>query len=283
MKNILITGATGSVGSELVKILAKENNFSIKIAARNIEKASYQQGEVVKFDFNDVNTYPNVLESVHSVFLLPPVLPTMANTVGQFLEYISSKSKVNEIVYLSGLNFNSNGNGFDKLHGDTVEVLKRTNIPFTIIEPVEFMKNYINHILNPEQNPAISFAQGDAKKSLIAHRDIAEVAAKTLNEGLHTNEVIRISGYDYDNYELAQIITRLTGHKVSYQDISLEDLKNKLLNYSLPNWLVECLVELNRDIADGKNIVSNKRTIDILGRLPRTFDEFVIEELAKEK
>lgn len=279
MKNILITGATGTIGSELVNLLSKEPTINLKIAVRNLNKATFDLSKSVAFDFEKHETFTNALDNVESVFVLPPVTPTMAETVGKFLQSIKS-SKVKSIVYLSGLNASVNGKGFDKLHGDTVEILKQTEIPYTIIEPVEFMKNYLPFIENPSQNSIMQFAQANTKKSLIAHQDIAEIVAKSLVNGQHNGQRLQISGYDYNNYELADILTKMTNRKISYQPISFDQYNETYSGYGLPKWLVDCLIELNKDIIEGKNLISNQKAVEFLGRQPLTFEKFVEIELA---
>jgi NAD(P)H dehydrogenase (quinone) len=280
MQRILITGATGSVGGALAKLLAQEAGVQLKVAVRDPQKLQLAKVETVAFDFEKPATYANALANIDTVFVLPPVTPAMPRTVGQFLKAIQEGEHRPAVVYLAGLHASPTGSGFAKLHGDTIQVLKQTKILHTILEPVEFMKNYLPHVLQPEQNPVIALPQGQSKKSLIAHQDIAAIAAKVIVNGMHTGARLHLAGYDYDNIEIAAVISMLTNRDVVYHPQSLAEYCHILLEYDLPSWLVDCLTELNQDIVAGKNLVANRIATQLLGRPPLTLETFAKQALA---
>jgi NAD(P)H dehydrogenase (quinone) len=275
MKNVLITGATGSVGGALAKLLAQEATISLRLAARDPQKIQLPNAEAVKFDFERPETYAQSLENANTVFVLPPVGPTMPQTVGQFLEAARAGGHVQAVVYLAGLNASTTGRGFAKLHGDTIAVLQQTGMPYTILEPVEFMKNYLPHMVAPEQYPVIALPQGQASKSLIAHQDIAAIAAKVVVDGQHTGARLPLAGHDYNNAQIADLIKTLTRQPVAYQPVSLDEYHQQLTAGGLPDWLVNCLTELNLEIVAGKNLVANSVATSLLGRSPMRMEAFV--------
>lgn len=77
MKKLLITGATGNVGFEVIKAFQKiEHNFDIFAGIRDLEKNSEKLSEfyliLEKFDFTDVFLFESALKNCQVLFLLRP-------------------------------------------------------------------------------------------------------------------------------------------------------------------------------------------------------------------
>ncbi|PKP36404.1 MAG: NmrA-like family protein, partial [Bacteroidetes bacterium HGW-Bacteroidetes-15] len=107
MKRILITGATGNVGIEVIKYLFKEQSSNQIVAGvRDIDKArllfgNYPSLEYTQFDFENNNTYTRALSNIDTIFLLRP--PHISDVEKFFKPLISKikESEVKEIVFLS--------------------------------------------------------------------------------------------------------------------------------------------------------------------------------------
>lgn len=276
-QTVLITGATGSVGSELLRILSQNPAVQVKAAVRNIEKAAHLQspnGELTHFDFEDKISIAKALQGVDSVFILPPAQPDLSKLVGNLIAEVK-KAQVKKMVHLIGFNTSHEDKGFGKWHADALDLVLHSGIPFVILEPVEFMKNYLPYIQNQAPNVTFSFAQADAKKSLVAPADIAQIAANVLLTDTYNGQRIQVSGYNYDNFKLATIISNQTGKVVTYQPVDFDAFKTMLLGYTIPEVFADALVVLNKDIVAGKILASNRLTREILGRAPVKFGDFV--------
>jgi len=107
MKNILITGATGNVGFEVIRFLEK-NKTSNKIIAgvRNIESAKklfkeFTEIDFINFDFEQPETFDNALKNIDTIFLLrPPHISDVEKFFRPLIQKIK-QHKVKEIVFLS--------------------------------------------------------------------------------------------------------------------------------------------------------------------------------------
>ena len=102
-----------------------------------------------------------------------------------------------------------------------------------------------------------------------------EIAAKVLTEEGHAGNTYNLAGYDYDNLEIASTFTEVLGRQVNYNDIDPEDYRKMLQENKMPNWKIEILLKLNAAWKAGSRLKSNEETKLLLGRNPRTFEEFL--------
>jgi uncharacterized protein YbjT (DUF2867 family) len=107
--------------------------------------------------------------------------------------------------------------------------------------------------------------------------DIEEIAAKILTEEGHAGNTYNLAGYDYDNLEIASTFTEVLGKQVNYIDIDPEDYTKMLQENQMPNWKIEILLKLNAAWKSGSRLKSNEETKALLGREPRTFEKFLME------
>ncbi|HRZ96987.1 MAG TPA: NAD(P)H-binding protein, partial [Paludibacter sp.] len=107
MKQILITGATGNVGFEVIRFLDKIDTPNKIIAGvRNIESAKkvlneFTNIDYVNFDFERPETFDNALQNIDTVFLLRP--PHISDVKKYFRPLVQKikEHKVKEVVFLS--------------------------------------------------------------------------------------------------------------------------------------------------------------------------------------
>lgn len=100
---ILVTGATGTVGSEVVKQLVSSSSSghdSIRAAAHSQDKADkfkqYKAVEIVNIDYNKQETITDALNHVDKLFLLTPLMPNMVDISSNLVK----ESKKNDIKHM---------------------------------------------------------------------------------------------------------------------------------------------------------------------------------------
>ena len=140
--NVLITGATGKVGYQLLQKLKNSNEVNIYAAGRNIEKmqAVIDDEEIryVRHDFKDKSTYESSLENIDVVFLIrPPAISKVKKYIKPFLEKIKEK-EIKKVIFLSL-------QGADKNiivpHHRVEKYIENLEIPYTFLRPSFFMQN----------------------------------------------------------------------------------------------------------------------------------------------
>src|SRR5919106_4016535 len=170
LETILVTGATGSVGSEVVNQLSKlDAPVRIKAAVHSIQntkKALRDNNEIetVPIDYNKPETLREALREVDKLFLLSRDSPTMVELTSNVITE-ARNTGVKHIVRLSakGADLKAESPSL-RMHRQVEEIVEESGIPYTILRPNEFMQNFINlHSSSIKSNGAFYIAVGTAK------------------------------------------------------------------------------------------------------------------------
>ncbi len=280
MKNILITGATGNIGSRLIEHL-RGKDFNVNAGVRNIEKSKSFKGNnigLAEFDYDRPETFANAFSGIDKLFIVPPMDPDFTP---RFRAAIDSAKKAG-VKYIAKLSVNgadkSSENTFQKLHGEVEEIVKNSGIPFVTINPAEFYQNYLNFYSASIKNEGkIYLPQGNAVKSMIDADDVAAAFVAVLTEDGHEGKVYNATSYDYTNHELAAIFTKELGKPVEYIDIPEEEAKNAMESYSMPEWFIKAMMQLHYAWKQGWMVAPHDDLLSLIKKTPKTFNEFVIE------
>ena len=275
---ILITGATGTVGREVVGELQRMGATGVRALVRDPARASFirEAGfETVEGDFDRPETLGAALEGITSALLLTPPSPHTYAHQSAFIE-AAKRANVRRVVKLSAVGADAEApEGFGKWHGQSEELLKSSGLGWTILRPNFFMQNLLGQAQQIAAQGVIYQAGGDARASLIDARDIAAVAARTLTDEGHEGETYVLTGPEALSYtDVAAKISEATGRSVSYVALTPEQFREGALAQGLPGWLVSALERLNELFAagDAEEVTDDVRRVG--GREPKTFDEF---------
>ncbi len=193
MKNVLITGATGNVGLEIIKSLENiPHNLSVYAGVRDIEKdgeiLAEFEAEPIHFNFMDASTY-KALSNCDILFLLRP--PQISDTEKYFKPLIES-AKVQGVIHIVFLSVQGVEKSSIIPHHKIEKMIVESGINYTFLRPAYFMQNFITTLHPDIIKRQIFLPAGKAKFTLIDVRDIGRVAAKIMSEiGSHIN-----SAYD---------------------------------------------------------------------------------------
>lgn len=226
MKRILVTGATGNIGLEVVHYLSEINSdFEILVAVRNIEEAKkmfkkYPNIHYRNFDFENENTFSKAFEQVDILFLLRP--PHISNVEEVFRPLLNSAKiiGINRIIFLSV-------QGADKSkvipHNKIERLIQELEFIFIFVRPSYFMQNLTTTLL-PEilKNRSITLPSGKAKFNWIDVKDIGEAITQlVLNFDKYENEALEITGTENKNFgEVVDLMTDIIGKRIKFNSIN---------------------------------------------------------------
>jgi uncharacterized protein YbjT (DUF2867 family) len=290
-KTILVTGATGTVGSEVVKHLAASSPFSdynIKAAVHSKNKSDQLRQfensgvEIVEMDYAKQETIAHALNNVDKVFLQTLPVPNVVNISSNLINE-AKKNGVKYIVKLSAMGAGSEPRStILRLHGEEEKIIENSGIPYTFLRPPAFMQNFVTqfgHTIKTQN--ALYVPAGHAKMSFIDSRDIAAITVGILaknNPGSsrqHENKVYDITGPEALSYgQVAEILSNEVGRKISYVDITEEDARKGMKQIGMGNWFIDIMVELFRIIRAGYGSETTTVVEDITGRKPIPFAQF---------
>lgn len=277
---ILVTGASGNIGSTLIQALRQSARAADVVAAVHAGGRSVDGVASRTVDFADVRSLQNAMDGVGTLFLLLPLAETMVSWTRNAVD-AAKKAGVKHIVRLSGVGAEPNSPYLIlRSHGEADDYVKASGIAYTILQPVSFMQNFINYNSQSiKQDGAFYQAQADAKVSFIDVRDIADVAAAVLqNPATHSGKTYTLTGPQaLSNDEVAVRIADATGTPVNYISVPPEAAIQAMQNMGMPQWNVDALASLNELIRKGHSSQVTGDVAAVLGRSARSFDAYAAE------
>jgi uncharacterized protein YbjT (DUF2867 family) len=281
-ETILVTGATGTLGSEVVKQLSRVTpavNIKAGVhSAQNVKKNS-DRVEAVLIDYNKPETLKEALNQVDKLFLLTPDVPN-AHELASNMVIEAKKAGIRHIVKQSVMGADLEADvGTMRLHRQAEKIIEQSGIPFTFLRPNEFMQNFVNfHSPSIKNNNVFYLPLEDAKVSLVDVRDIASVAVKSLTEDRsdkHNNKTYLITGPEALSYhQAAEILSNATGKKISYVNISEEEARGAMKEMGMSDWLINTISELYDYFRKGNASQVSSAVEEVTGKKPISFSQF---------
>lgn len=288
-ETILVTGATGTVGSEVVKQLLSakgkigHEDLIVKAAARSANDNMFSNVgvQVVQFDYNNPDTLSAALKGVNKLFLLTPFQSNMVDLTSNLVNE-AKNAGVKYIVKQSVLGADAEpGITPSRLHRQAEKIIEESGIPFTFLRPNFFMQNFItfySHFIKTQG--AFYVPSGDAKASFVDVRDIAAVAVHTLSgikngESKHIRKAYDITGGEALSYgQAADILSREIGKKVNYVNVSDEDAHKGMKDMGADEWTINSMIELFGITRAGYLSEISPAVEEVTGHKPITFNQF---------
>ena len=284
-ETILITGASGTVGSEVVKQLSRNGQaVNIKAAIHSVQNANkvsqYDRVQIVQIDYKKPESLVAAFKDADKLFLLthpsPMTVEHESNLVAE-----ARKSGIRYIVKQSimGADLEADVEAM-RLHRQSEKIIEESGIPYTFLRPNEFMQGFIN-FQGPtiKSNNTFYLPAQDAKVSIVDVRDIAAVAVQALVDGdKHYNKTYLITGPEALSYhQAAEILSNATGKKIDYVNISDEEARGAMKKTGLDDWLINTILELNRYFRKGYASQVSSSVEEVTRRKPTTFTQFATD------
>jgi uncharacterized protein YbjT (DUF2867 family) len=256
MKNkILVTGATGNIGSYLVPALLSEG-ADVRVLVRNMDEAKNYKAngaEVVTGDLDKQDTLQSAVSGVDKIYLLTWNGPTSIRQAENIIRAAVNAGNPH-IVRSSG-----HGSEKSRIIRDLLayeELIKSSGLTYTFLRPTFFMQNIFMAAQTISAQGTIYMPFKDGKVATIDVRDIAEAAAKVLTTMGHEGKTYILTGPQAVSfYEVAAAFSEVLDKEVKYVDVPLEAGKQAMLGLGMPEWIVDGYVEL---IAEFANNWANK-------------------------
>ncbi len=272
---ILITGTTGTVGSELYRNLSA-GEVSFVGGVRDIAKASEKlksEKNLVRFDFTDPSSFEGATEGVDRVFLIgPPMVMELDQLFKPFLQFLKEKG-INKIVYMGAM-------GLDKvpsmpIHTNAIQLLSDMGFTYSVIRPTFFAQNFKNYEGDNIERFGIVYASGgDGKVSFIDARDIASSAAAVLTSDEKWGISVDITGSALYSYsDAADLLSNILGKKISSPNPTPEEYKNTLIQAGAPAFVGDYMNEVYGMIRAGYTNVVTNGVKELTGKDPIPFEE----------
>lgn len=283
MARILITGATGNVGKEVLQFL-NTTDHQIIVGVRNVQRAKIETVDknsisLTHFDFENEKTFKPAFEDVDRLFLLRP--PHISE-IKKYFDPLLSRAKesgIKQIVFLSV-------QGAEKSniipHNKIERLIKDYGFEYIFIRPGYFMQNLTTTLLHEiRAHRQITLPAGNAKFNWVDVKNIAEVTAIALSDfEKYSNKSIEITGSEQLNFEeVADIMSEVIREKITYRSVNplkfffLKKKEGMNTGFIIVIAILHFLPRIQKQPSLSKSYT------DMTGKIPTTLKEFIEREI----
>jgi uncharacterized protein YbjT (DUF2867 family) len=279
-ESILIVGATGSVGAELVKQFAASGKL-VKALVRNESKAASIKhlAEPVFGDLMAPATLESAFKNVERVFVLAPPVGEAEETMERNAFNAAVEARVKRILYLSSYAATF-GDGYRYIvHAANEKVLASLNIDWTVLRPTRFMP-YTPFVWNSIFQRGLLLEQaGDGAMITIDPPDIAAIGILALTTDGHEGQKYELTSKDwFSTRQLGETLSKVLNKKLAVLDGSTKELRAALVENGAPGEYAPIMSHHFQTVADGRWKVTD--TVNqLLGRKPRSYAEWLERNL----
>ena len=268
MSLTLVVGASGTVGSELSRLLLAQGDTVRKATSR--APAAPDQ---VQLDLVSQTGLKAAFDGVDRAFFLAP--PGHANQEALLAPLIDEAQArgLRKVVLMTAMGANADENTPMR---KAERRLEASGLAYNIIRPNWFMQNFNTFWLHGIQTAGQIFLPvGSAKGSFIDARDIASVAARLLTTDELNNRDFDLTGpRALDHAEVAAILSQATGKAIGFTDITPEAMLQGLLGAGLPRDYAEFLVLILGFFKAGYAERTTDAVQQITGQAPRSIEQY---------
>lgn len=286
--NILISGASGNIGFEIIRGL-KEIKSQHKIIAGvyNIERAKkildeFKEIEFRYLNFSDVTTFEKTLVGIDIVFLLRP--PQLADIHKYFAPFTQKMKEmgISKVVFLSVLGVE---NQSFIPHYKLEKLINDNGFDFAFLRPGYFMQNLTTTLIQEiKTDNKIFIPSGKLKFNWVDARDIGLVGAHILNDfEKFKNKPYELTGSEFVGFdEVSKYMSVIIGKPFNYESPNLIKFFNQKRKQGISKSMIFVMIMLHYLPRFGRNVPCLTDTIkEITGKEPGKIKEFLIRERSK--
>jgi uncharacterized protein YbjT (DUF2867 family) len=283
---ILITGATGLVGSLLTrKLLARGE--SVRAIVRDAERAAdlARLGvDLREGDLTRPESYAAALVGVDTAFLLMPVVPQQTEAESGFID-AAKAAGVSLLVKHSAVGADPNQVGIGGAHGEVERHLAQSGLPHIVVRPTQFMQNLLKWSPPIAQVGALVMPLVDerVRVNLVDVEDVADVEAVALTGGAALGRVYIVAGPELLTYEeVAERLSRGVGARIAFERVSPDELRSIVRRVGARLAAAEAEIAYLSTLRTGQTAltVSSDDVQRVAGHPPRSVEEFARDHAA---
>jgi uncharacterized protein YbjT (DUF2867 family) len=268
---ILVTGATGTVGRQLVAQLS-ERGAPVRAVTRDPASAGLPAGvEVVRGNLADPASLEPHLAGADSVFLVWPFTsPERAASLGSRVVEVLARH-VSHIVYLSA---QAAAGQPDSFWGRLERLIEESGAAWTFLRPTGFAANTLMWADQIRDQGVVRWPYGAAARSLMHECDLAAVAVRALTEDRHAGQRYLLTGPEVlTQAEQVRVIGEVTGRAVRWEELAPQEARAQLLTaWGDPGFVDSALATWARLAAEPEPVTG---TVEQITGVPaRTFRQW---------
>ncbi|MFG2133938.1 NAD(P)H-binding protein [Streptomyces sp. NPDC048751] len=271
---ILVTGATGTIGSDVVRQLAARGE-KVRALTRDPARAQVPPGvEVVRGDYLDPGSLEGAMSGVTAAFLVGVPGPNTRHD--EDLVAAAGAAGVGRLVKLSAIATGDPGVGpTGTWHLAGERALRESGAEWTVLRPSSFASNTLSWARPIAAGEPVPNMTGDGPQGVIDPRDVSEVAVRALVEDRHSGRTYTLTGPETISVPgQAAVLSAVLGRPVTTNDLSPRETREFLSTWGLDEAQAEGVLAGTAFVREGGNAVVTEDVREVLGRPARTYREW---------
>lgn len=277
---ILVTGATGNVGSHIVRGLS-DRGAPVRAFVRDLDAARRKLGDgldLVSGDFSNPSSIRRAVDGVEQVLLSVPNSPRQVEHEVNVID-VAAAAGVRRIVKLSTIGAEIGSRlAFWDWHARGEQHLRASEVPAVILRSNLYMSNLLGSADQVRRDGRLYAPADRARVGMIDPLDTAAVAAAILTGRGHDGQTYVLTGPEAITFEdVASWLSAATGRQVEFVNVPDEAARAGLVAAGMPDWFAENLVIVFEMLRKGAAERLTDTVERLIGRQPRSFAEFARE------
>jgi uncharacterized protein YbjT (DUF2867 family) len=279
---ILVTGATGKVGSEAVRLLSAQHHPAralVRDPSRVAHRADLaDEVEIVTGHFDHPDTLDAAMAGVDTVILVSPAVPA------QEIAVIDSAVR-NGVTHLVKITSKASADSpVDRRRGQArIEAhLAATGLPHTLLRANAYLQNLLALAPAVKQTQGFTMSAGDGQVGMIDARDVAAVATRiAVTPAAHAGRTYRLTGPALITYaDIAKELSMALGHDIEYRRIGPDEHRAAMIRAGVPEAVATSNAQAFGLIAEGDAAWLTGEVATLTGTAPRSLEAFIAEHAA---
>jgi len=253
---LLVTGATGKLGTKVVEALLKTVPASeLAVSVRNPEKAEGLRArgvEVRQGDFDHPETLATAFAGIDRLLIISADGDNETRIRQHTNAVVAAKqAQVQFIAYTSLGNASKSSLFLASVHRATEEAILKTGIPFSFLRNNWYLENEIGSIQGVLSGAPWVTSAGTGKVGWALQQDYAEAAAAVLSGIGHQNTIYELSGKPMTQEELVSTLGTILDKEIPVQQVDAATYTHIMKGAGVPDFVIPILVDIQKGIRDG--------------------------------
>jgi NAD(P)H dehydrogenase (quinone) len=285
MKKILITGATGKLGTSVVnELISKKGSDNVSVLVRDPSKAGNlkERGlQLVQGNYNNYDSLVKAFKGIDKLFFISGSDVLNRSTQHENIVNAAKEAKVGHIIYTSFQRKTDDETSpiafVASAHILAEKLIRASGLRYTILKHALYADVVPMFIGDQVLNSGVIFLPaGNGKSSYTSRTDMASAGVAVLTGVGHENKTYEISvNVSYSFYDIADILTELSGKKISYTAPDVETFSTTLAKAGVSADAIQGTTAFCLAIAQGEFDFPYNTLEKLIGRKPQRLKEFL--------
>ncbi|MGC5327443.1 SDR family oxidoreductase [Brevibacillus sp. SYSU BS000544] len=268
---MLVTGATGKLGTKVVETLLKTVPASqLAVSVRNPEKAEGLRArgvEVRQGDFDRPETLDAAFAGIDRILIISADGDNETR-IRQHTNAVEAAARANVgfIAYTSLANAIDSKMFLASPHQETEKAILKTGIPYSFLRNNWYLENEIPSIQGVLAGAPWVTSAGSGKVGWALQQEYAEAAAAVLAGSGHENTTYELSGKLLTQEEFASALGSVFGREVPVQQVDDPTYADIMKGAGVPEFIIPFLVGIQEGIREGALEIESNDFEKLLGR-----------------